>query len=92
VKEVFPVAAILLLIGASMVIEPERLGMISQDLGGGIRTFLEWSARDPFWGYRRQRPWLRVDKPEDMSARTKKGIRIVGVAVIVLGLLVVAAS
>ncbi|HEY3837850.1 MAG TPA: hypothetical protein VGL72_14815 [Bryobacteraceae bacterium] len=84
-------AALLLLAGAGMVVEPDRFATLGQNVREGIRN-LERSLRGPMGSYRRQRFWLRARTPMAIPPVGITAVRVAGGLVISFGLLVVAAG
>jgi hypothetical protein len=88
------VAAILLLIGANMVIDPDGFPSLPQNLVVGIRNF-EHHIRGAWWREMSRDPWRRLYRgqqlPEISPARRTR-LRITGAILITLGLLAAVAS
>ena len=80
-------ALLLLLVGAAMIVEPERFATFSENLGVGFRNF-ERSLR----GSCRQQFWLRHRTPMAIPHVSRKAVRISGALVVSFALLIVTAG
>jgi hypothetical protein len=82
-------AAILLLAGAHMVMNPDSFTTLAQNLTDGIRNF-ERTLHAPLWRDPWRRQW-RGRRPINISP-SRTGIRAMGLLVIAVGLLAAAIS
>ena len=81
-------AAMLLLVGANLVINPDSITTLGQNLNAGLRNF-EREIRGPLW----RDPWpqWRGRHPVNFSP-SRTGVRTIGLVVIAVGLLAAAVS
>jgi hypothetical protein len=77
------IAAVLLLVGANMLIEPDNFAAVIENLGTGIRNF-EHQWRGPIWRNYSRFHWRRRHLVMPVS---RTAVRVVGLIALVVGLL-----